>query len=65
MAVNTKHAAALTAARLAQAPGQSAVPSALRGGANGATKAIPGTSFTGMWYRGTERLMSQSERLPS
>jgi len=42
-----------------------ALSSAIKGGANCATKATPGASFVGMWYRHSERLMSQSERLPS
>ena len=65
MATSTKYAAALAAARLNQASGPRTVRSAVQGGANCGTKAIPGASFTWMWYGNPERLMSQSERLPS
>ncbi|HUB70787.1 MAG TPA: hypothetical protein VL984_10230 [Acidimicrobiales bacterium] len=66
--MSNKQSAQLAAARLTAAPGQNAGrPSVKSGlsGANGADKAIPGAAFTTMWYRHPERLMSQSERLPS
>jgi hypothetical protein len=64
MAMSTKHVALLTVARPEAASGLGASSSAIKAGANCA-KANPGASFTWMWYRNPERLMSQSERLPS
>jgi hypothetical protein len=65
LAMSTKQLAVLAQARLAAACGHLGAPSAINGGANGATKVTPGASFTGMWYPAPDRLMSQSERLPS
>jgi hypothetical protein len=62
MAMSTKHVALLTVARPEAASGLGASSSAIKAGANCA-KANPGASFK--WYRNPERLMSQSERLPS
>jgi hypothetical protein len=64
MAISTQQVAVLAAARLDGASGHRALPSANKSRANCA-KAIPGASFTWMWYRTPERQMSQSERLPS
>lgn len=64
--MSTKHVAYLALARLPESSGSHrALSSAINGGANCAPKATQGASFTGMWYRNPERLMSQSERLPS
>jgi len=64
MAISTKQVAVLAVARLEGASGHRALSSAIKPEANCA-KATPGASFTWMWYRDPERLMSQSERLPS
>ena len=65
MAMNTQRVANLTAARPDAVSGHSTLSSAIKPGANCAQVVLPGASFTRMWYRGPERLMSQSERLPS
>jgi len=64
--MSSTQVAGLALARLNHASRDGRAPSsAIKGGANCATKATPGASFTGMWYPHPERLMSQSERLPS
>jgi len=62
--MSTKQVALLAAARLEGPSRHRALSSAIKAGANCA-KDFPGASFTWMWYRNSERLMSQSERLPS
>jgi hypothetical protein len=64
MAMSTQQVALLAVARPEGASGHRASSLAIKAGANCA-KANPGASFTWMWYRNPERLMSQSERLPS
>ena len=64
--MGTKQVTRLAAARLADPSGHLQASSAAQGMANCAIAAMPGgTSFTSKWYRNPERLMSQSERLPS
>jgi hypothetical protein len=61
--MSSKQAPGLASARLNDGPKVPALTSA-HAGANCIGKAMPGASFTSEWYR-PERLMSQSERLPS
>jgi len=60
----TKQAAGLTSARLSTSSEASAVTAPVQAGANRNIHAMPGAAFKSGWYR-LERLMSQSERLPS
>ncbi len=60
----TKRIARLTNARLRTSSEVSAVTPSVQAGANGSIHAMAGAAFKSNWYR-PERLMSQSERLPS
>jgi hypothetical protein len=60
----TKQAAGLTSARLRTSSWTYAVTPSVPSGANGRIHAMAGAAFKSNWYR-PERLMSQSERLPS
>ena len=60
---STKQAAGLTSARLRTSSATCATPS-VQAGANASIHAMAGAAFKSNWYR-PERLMSQSERLPS
>jgi hypothetical protein len=60
----TKQAAGLTSACLITSPEASAVTPSVQAGANRNIHAMSGAAFKSGWYR-PERLMSQSERLPS
>jgi hypothetical protein len=62
--MGSKHVAGLVLARHNQAFVVPALTSAVKPGANCSFSAMPGASFTSRWYL-PERLMSQSERLPS
>ncbi|HUC13710.1 MAG TPA: hypothetical protein VMS00_04580 [Acidimicrobiales bacterium] len=60
----TKQAVRLTTARLLTSSEASAVTPSVQAGAARNIHAMPGAAFKSNWYR-PERLMSQSERLPS
>jgi hypothetical protein len=62
--MGSKHVAGLVLARHNQAFKVPALTSAVDDGANCNLGAMPEASFTSRWYL-PERLMSQSERLPS
>jgi hypothetical protein len=59
-----KRAVRLTNARLRTSSEVPAVIPSIEAGANGSIHAMAGAAFKSNWYR-PERLMSQSERLPS
>lgn len=60
----TKQAAGLAGARLDKASKASALTPSVQAGGNCSIHAMQGAAFKSGWYR-PERLMSQSERLPS
>ena len=60
----TQTSSRLTDARLRTSSEASAVSPSVQAGANGSIHAMAGAAFKSNWYR-PERLMSQSERLPS
>jgi hypothetical protein len=60
----TKQAAGLASARLRTSSWTSAATPSVPSGAKGTIHAMAGAAFKSNWYR-PERLMSQSERLPS
>jgi hypothetical protein len=60
----TKQVAGLTGACSGKASEASAVSPSLKAGAYRSIHAMAGANFNSRWYR-PERLMSQSERLPS